>query len=353
VDTVAPPASIPGQNTGYGYRPPPQYRPPDTNGYHEPTRGEQGYGSEPGYGPGPAYPHSPAHPQRPAFGERPAYAERPAFAERPAYQPPSMQPAQKRRRWPLAVTFVLVLLLGAAAAYQTVRLNRIEDRLAANEKVLVETQNRDNTRLDGLDGRAAEIEKQLGNAFNPEAISAAALPSVFRVTAGNAGGTAFAVGKPASGGGTNLFTNWHVVEEHYNGGGRKVTLERKDDTYEATIVKVDRDNDVAQLRTTTKVTGLVTAKGEVKSGQQIVVVGAPLGLTDSVTTGVVSAVRKIEDAQSPMIQFSAPINPGNSGGPVINSAKQVVGIATAKAVDAEGIGLAVPITVACREFKIC
>ncbi len=82
-------------------------------------------------------------------------------------------------------------------------------------------------------------------------------------------------------------------------------------------------------------------------------VGAPLGLTDSVTTGVVSAVRKIEDAESPMIQFSAPINPGNSGGPVINSAKQVVGIATAKAVDAEGIGLAVPITVACREFKIC
>ena len=80
---------------------------------------------------------------------------------------------------------MLVLLLGAVAAYQTIRLNHLEDRLAANEKVLVETQNRDNTRLDGLDGRAAEIEKQLGNAFNPEAISAAALPSVFRVTAGN------------------------------------------------------------------------------------------------------------------------------------------------------------------------
>ena len=44
--------------------------------------------------------------------------------------------------------------------------------------------------------------------------------------------------------------------------------------------------------TTTKVTGLVTATGEVKSGQQIVVVGAPLGLEDTVTTGVVSAVRK-------------------------------------------------------------
>jgi putative serine protease PepD len=332
-------AAIPTQSPGYGqYRPPPQYRPPDANGapYERPPI--------PPYGerPQPAYPQSPAYPPGPGYPPNPNPILPPAAAAPP-----------HRRRWPLAVTFLLVLALGAVAGFQALRINRLEDRLAANERVLVETQNRDNTRLDGLDGRAAEIEKQLGNAFDPEAISAAALPSVFRVTAGNAGGTAFAVGKPASGGGTNLFTNWHVVEEHWNGGGRKVTLERKDDTYEATIVKVDKENDVAQLRTTTKVTGLVTAKGDVKSGQQIVVVGAPLGLTDSVTTGVVSAVRRIEDAESPMIQFSAPINPGNSGGPVINAAKQVVGIATAKARDAEGIGLAVPIGVACGEFKIC
>jgi S1-C subfamily serine protease len=54
-----------------------------------------------------------------------------------------------------------------------------------------------------------------------------------------------------------------------------------------------------------------------------------------------------------MIQFDAPINPGNSGGPVINSAKQVVGVATAKAENAEGIGLAVPIKTACDAFKVC
>lgn len=54
-----------------------------------------------------------------------------------------------------------------------------------------------------------------------------------------------------------------------------------------------------------------------------------------------------------MIQFDAPINPGNSGGPVINGSKEVVGIATAKARDAEGIGLAVPIKTACDRFKLC
>jgi S1-C subfamily serine protease len=272
---------------------------------------------------------------------------------RPPYQPAAPPAPKRRRNWAAGLTLALVLLLAAGLVYQTVRIERLSDRLAANEKVLVETQARDNTRLDGLAGRAAELEKKLGSAFDPEAISTAALPSVFRVNAGDFSGTAFAVGKPASGGGTNLFTNWHVVEALYTGGGRKVTLERKSDKFDATIVKVDKTNDVAQLKTDAKVAGLATATGEVKSGQQIVVVGAPLGLTDSVTSGVVSAVRKLDDSAGPLIQFDASINPGNSGGPVINASKQVVGIATAKARNAEGIGLAVPIATACATFKIC
>jgi len=253
----------------------------------------------------------------------------------------------------VGVTLGLLVVLAGVVVYQAVRIERLTDRVAANEKVLIESQSRDTARLDGLDGRAGELEKQLGGAFNPEAISSAALPSVFRVAAGDVSGTAFAVGKPASGGKTNLITNFHVVEDVYEGGGRQVFLERGDKRYPATIVAVNRSGDVAHLRTDTKVTGLVTAGGTVRSGQQIVVVGAPLGLTDSVTTGVVSAVRDLPDSDGPMIQFDAPINPGNSGGPVINSAKQVVGIATAKARDAEGIGLAVPIKVACDSFKIC
>jgi putative serine protease PepD len=225
--------------------------------------------------------------------------------------------------------------------------------VVANQKVLAEAQSRDSGRIDGLDGRASELENKLGAAFNPEAISTSTLPSVFRVAAGDVTGTAFAVGKPASGGKTNLITNFHVVEDVYDAGGRQVFLERDGKRYPATIVAVNKVGDVAHLRSSTKITGLVTAKGTVKSGQQIVVVGAPLGLSDSVTTGVVSAVRELPDSNGPMIQFDAPINPGNSGGPVINSAKQVVGIATAKAQNAEGIGLAVPIKVACDAFKIC
>jgi putative serine protease PepD len=84
----------------------------------------------------------------------------------------------------------------------------------------------------------------------------------------------------------------------------------------------------------------------------VVVVGAPLGLDDTVTTGVISAWRP-DDPDGPTIQFDAPINPGNSGGPVVNSSNQVVGLATAKAKDAEGIGLAIPIKTACETFNVC
>jgi S1-C subfamily serine protease len=143
-----------------------------------------------------------------------------------------------------------------------------------------------------------------------------------------------------------------VVEEIFKGGDRDVTLERGDTRIEATIVKVDAGKDLALLRTDQEIKGLAPAPGDVKPGQQVVVVGAPLGLDDSVTTGVISAYRP-DDSDGPTIQFDAPINPGNSGGPVVNTSKQVVGIATAKARDAEGIGLAIPIETACDTLGVC
>jgi putative serine protease PepD len=134
---------------------------------------------------------------------------------------------------------------------------------------------------------------------------------------------------------------------------RRVFLERGGVEVPAEIVEVDQGNDLALLRVDRKIAGLSTTTKTVRAGQPIMVAGAPLGLEDTVTTGVVSAFRKDRDAGNTMIQFDAPINPGNSGGPVINSARQVVGLATAKARDAEGIGLAIPIKTACEAFDVC
>jgi S1-C subfamily serine protease len=95
--------------------------------------------------------------------------------------------------------------------------------------------------------------------------------------------------------------------------------------------------------------------GRVNVGDDIYSVGNPLGLTDSITAGVVSATgRSIprEDGSGTLdglIQFDAAVNPGSSGGPLLNSRGQVVGIVTALANPSGqkffvGIGFAVPIT---------
>ncbi|MFC5923159.1 S1C family serine protease [Micromonospora vulcania] len=332
------------------------------------STGAAPYGTAPGpasaapYGggaPGPSYPgpggYPPAGTVPPPSAPPFVTAGDPIVPGQPGWPGAAPLPAARpaRRRWPAVLATLAVVVLAAVAGVQAYQLNRLSDRLGDTDRRLAQAQAADGTRIEGLDKRAEALEKQAGAAFNPEAVASAVLPSVFRVRAGQFTGTAFAVGKPATGGGTNLFTNFHVVEAVWDGGGRQVFLERTDQRFPATIVKVDKTNDVAQLRTTGKFTGLVTAPAAVKSGQQIVVVGAPLGLEDSVTTGVVSALRDAQGSSGPAIQFDAPINPGNSGGPVINGSKQVVGIATAKARDAEGIGLAVPIKVACDGFKIC
>ncbi|WBB81755.1 S1C family serine protease [Micromonospora sp. WMMD882] len=271
----------------------------------------------------------------------------------PVVPPPGDATGRPRSGWLPRAALLLALLLVLVSGVQAYQIHLLNGRLADTGRSLSAGQGDDDVRLDGLEQRADELEKQAGTVFDPESIAAAVLPSVFRVKAGQFTGTAFAVGKPNSEGGANLFTNYHVIESVWDSGGRQIFLERSDQRFPATIVKVDEENDIAHLRTAAKFSGLVTAPTPVRSGQQIVVVGAPLGLTDSVTTGVVSAFRKAENGSGDVIQFDAPINPGNSGGPVINGAKQVVGIATAKARDAEGIGLAVPIKTACDGFDIC
>ncbi|XBP91081.1 trypsin-like peptidase domain-containing protein [Micromonospora sp. CCTCC AA 2012012] len=266
---------------------------------------------------------------------------------------PAAAAAPARRGWVPVTALALAAVLALVAGGQAWQLHRLGDRLTATDRRLADAQGADHTRFDGVEKRTAALEKQAGAAFNPEAVASAVLPSVFRVRAGQFTGTAFAIGKPVAGGGATMLTNFHVVESVWDAGGRQVFLERTDQRFPATIVKVDKAKDIAQLRTTSTFTPLVAAVAPVKSGQQIVVVGAPLGLQDSVTTGVVSAFRKDEGGSGPVIQFDAPINPGNSGGPVINGSKEVVGIATAKARDAEGIGLAIPIKTACDTFRVC
>jgi S1-C subfamily serine protease len=260
--------------------------------------------------------------------------------------------APRRGRWQ---SIVMVVLLVAVLA-QGVFLVVLQGQVSTANRHLSQLQSDDAKTETGLNTRVKALEQQAAQSLDSAAVAEAVLPSVFRVDAGNFSGTAFALGKAApSGGGTDLLTNFHVVSSVYNKGGRDATLTHDNQRFNVKITKVDQTNDLALLHSDQSFTRLAVAAGQVETGAPIVVIGAPLGLSQSVTTGVVSAVRNDfpGEAGKTFIQFSAPINPGNSGGPVVNAQKQVVGIATAKANDAEGIGLAIPISIGCGFTASC
>jgi S1-C subfamily serine protease len=86
----------------------------------------------------------------------------------------------------------------------------------------------------------------------------------------------------------------------------------------------------------------------VRVGEDVLALGNPLGLDQSLTRGIVSAVNRVLPAtffslQEPLIQVDTPINHGNSGGPLLNRCGEVVGITTAIISDAQNIGLVIPI----------
>ena len=92
---------------------------------------------------------------------------------------------------------------------------------------------------------------------------------------------------------------------------------------------------------------VLTDSSSIQVGQRTIAVGNPLGLSFSVTEGIISALnRKIDDTGIGYIQTDVPINPWNSGGPLVNSDKKIVGINTLKILDTEGLGFAIPSNVA-------
>jgi putative serine protease PepD len=172
-----------------------------------------------------------------------------------------------------------------------------------------------------------------------------AAPSVVIVRAGHDLGTGVIVADDGT-----ILTADHVVA-----GGGSVTVTFADGTVtSATVALADTKTDIAEL-TPAKLPQIVvpaTLGGGVGVGASVVAIGNPLGLTDSVSAGVVSGLDRTADtdtgARSGLIQFDAAVNPGSSGGPLLDGQGMVIGIVIAIAdpdgQDAfAGIGFAVPI----------
>ncbi|HVP23913.1 MAG TPA: trypsin-like peptidase domain-containing protein [Conexivisphaerales archaeon] len=182
--------------------------------------------------------------------------------------------------------------------------------------------------------------------------------SFFGQSTGEVQGSGFAY---SVGGQSVIVTNFHVID-----GATGISVTFSDgNAYPATVIGTDQYSDLAVLSVQAPSTEFVpltmVSSTTLSVGDPVMAVGAPYGLTGSVTTGVVSALgRTISESTVPYaianaIQTSAPINPGNSGGPLLNYADQVVGITTATATDSSGnaadaIGFAVPSSTILREI---
>ena len=219
----------------------------------------------------------------------------------------------------------------------------------------------DLTRADITAGVEAGLERQAEqDAAKPSDATlahAAVAPSLVLITTRSGSGES---GRAGSGAGVvvnadgTVLTALHVVD-----GAASITVSFSDGTNAAaTIEESNPESDIATLRPQRLPDTVVPAVlgGGVQVGSSVFAVGHPLGLTDSLSAGVVSALdrtvtvegdRKLED----LIQFDAAVNPGNSGGPLLNKAGQVVGIVTGLANPSDqtlfvGIGFAVPIATA-------
>jgi S1-C subfamily serine protease len=121
----------------------------------------------------------------------------------------------------------------------------------------------------------------------------------------------------------------------------------------AQVVGRDPEHDLAVLRIEAGTALRALAFGSsptVRVGEPVLAVGSPLGLSGTVTSGIVSAVDRsvrIGGSRQPAVQTDASINPGNSGGPLVNARGEVIGVNTAIATyeggGSIGIGFAIPI----------
>ncbi|AGF51694.1 protease; HhoB [Synechocystis sp. PCC 6803] len=147
-----------------------------------------------------------------------------------------------------------------------------------------------------------------------------------------------------------VLTNAHVVE-----GASTVKVTLKDGSVlEGKVMGIDTMTDVAVVKVEAENLPVVEIgqSDRLQPGEWAIAIGNPLGLDNTVTVGIISALGRsssevgVPDKRVRFIQTDAAINPGNSGGPLLNAKGEVIGVNTAIRADAQGLGFAIPIQTA-------
>jgi putative serine protease PepD len=240
--------------------------------------------------------------------------------------------------WP--VVAVLAVVLGVGGGFAGAEL---KDRLDRNEPTVAASPSLDASSIVTTPPLAAKDTSVVK-------VAAALLPSTVQVLAEYQG-----VKDGASGSGFildnrgHVITNNHVVSQSAGDSGPIEVVDRDGTRYAATLVGRSSVYDIAVLRVPAarrlKPASLGSAE-RLQVGQTVVAIGSPLGLSSTVTEGIVSALHRpvttgaSSDTTSYInaVQTDAAINPGNSGGPLVDLLGQVVGVNSAIATTGAGAG---------------
>jgi S1-C subfamily serine protease len=139
-----------------------------------------------------------------------------------------------------------------------------------------------------------------------------------------------------------IVTNYHVIAQ-----GTSAVIKLPDGAFYAVdgVLASDKARDIAVIKAHGQNFRTLTLgnSDRVQVGEEVVAIGNPLSLESTVSNGIVSGIRAVEEDGSNYLQITAPISPGSSGGPLFNMAGEVVGITTMYLKGGENLNFAVPI----------
>src|SRR6267154_3320966 len=139
-----------------------------------------------------------------------------------------------------------------------------------------------------------------------------------------------------------IVTNYHVIAE-----GTSAVIKLPDGAFYVVdgVLGFDKGRDIAVIKAHGQNFRTLTLgnSDRVQVGEGVVAIGNPLSLDSTVSNGIVSGVRTIEEDGGKFLQVTAPISPGSSGGPLFNMAGEVVGITTLKFKGGENLNFAIPV----------
>src|SRR5215470_10602046 len=240
---------------------------------------------------------------------------------------------------------IAALLVGAVFYYTTYRSGTVRTTTSLPEKIEV-TQAASAEPLDDEEQNNISVyRKNIGSVVNVTS-KAVAFDFFYGLVPQEGQGSGFIIDKDG-----HVLTNYHVIADART---VEVTLHNRK-KYRASVVGTDRAHDLAiiQIKAPELQAMSLGDSRNLQVGQKVYAIGNPFGLSGTLTSGIVSSIRSVQEPDGvtidEAIQTDAAINPGNSGGPLLNSHGEVIGINTMIASNVgqnAGIGFAIPINTA-------